>query len=541
MLSNVTTDLELSLKKSLRGPSVRRRRRSRLRPALAILDEFSFLCFSDILELWPVNPREVETALRNIDPDFLLVESAWNGNRGAWRYMLTSSTGPKLPLKNLLMLCRKLDIPTVFWNKEDPPHFEEFRATAKLFDYVYTTEGSLVESYRAYVEHQNVGVLQFAASPEIHNPRRVNNYREGEVAFGGQYFRHKFPERKAQIDALFNVAKEFDFSIFSRALGGPLEYQFPAEYDQYIKGSLPYKEMVNEYKRHKIFININSVTNSDTMCARRVFELAASKTNVISLRNQAIERVFGRNAVTLAEMDTHLIRQSFQRILNNPTYGLQRAQNSWRIVASAHLYQHRVNQIVSDIHLLTTGPTKPSVGLVVMQGSLDSRSLTYSLVQEQLDAVEPYADVHVYIMGGSGQADASPTNDTSSIRFEQDFDSLKFRIETNQAQHDYWGILRTDCHYGPYYLWDLLHASMHFAPEPIVSKVGIAPGSAETETNANYVYSGGWLAEASAPGIMDLLYREYTEQRTIFSYRDSGVYLSDGFSYSTQANAPWGV
>src|SRR5699024_11143324 len=91
--------------------------------ALSILDEFSFLCFSDVLNLWSVNPREVETGLRNIDPDFLFVESAWNGNRGSWRYMVTSSSGPKPPLRHLLRLCHKLGIPTVFWNKEDPPHF----------------------------------------------------------------------------------------------------------------------------------------------------------------------------------------------------------------------------------------------------------------------------------------------------------------------------------------------------------------------------------------------------------------------------------
>ena len=37
---------------------------------------------------------------------------------------------------------------------------------------------------------------------------------------------------------------------------------FPEEYHPYIKGSLNYEDMVLEYKKYNIFLNVNSVNNS---------------------------------------------------------------------------------------------------------------------------------------------------------------------------------------------------------------------------------------------------------------------------------------
>lgn len=539
-LQNIVENLEFSLQTS---PGQRRRfvASDSRRHSISILDEFSFLCFSDVLHLWAINPREVEAGLRNIQPDFLFVESAWNGNKGSWRYMITSSTGPKQPLKDLIELCRKLDIPTVFWNKEDPPHFEEFRDTARLFDYVYTTEGSLVEEYRSYVGHQNVGVLQFAASPKIHNPYRVDRYRSGDVAFGGQYFQHKFPERRAQMDALFQAAAEHNFSIFSRALGGPAEYQFPAQYEPYIKGTLPYDEMVLEYKRHKVFININSVVNSETMCARRVFELSAAKTNVISIQNAAIERVFGRNAVSLASHDPKDIETTLENLLDDQGNRLQRAQNAWRTVARDHLYGHRVDQILSDLKINNTINKKPSLALIFVPGQFEQPSTIFHTLSEQVANMSSHAEIHLYMLNDRKTSNLAHIPHNASIRFVENPEDLVRRFEADTAEHDYISVMRGDRQYGPNYLWDLFHNLKYFAAESVTSKVGTSPASRENETSASYVYSGGWLAESQTPALGSLILREYRELELTFSLERS-VYLSDGFSFSSSPTNPsWGV
>ena len=41
----------------------------------------------------------------------------------------------------------------MFWNKEDPPNFEHFVQTAKLFDFIFTTDESCVPRYQAVTPH----------------------------------------------------------------------------------------------------------------------------------------------------------------------------------------------------------------------------------------------------------------------------------------------------------------------------------------------------------------------------------------------------
>src|SRR5699024_11732130 len=55
---------------------------------------------------------------------------------------------PSSEVTDLLAECRKRGIPTVFWNKEDPPHFDDFLPLAKLFDVVFTSDVRLVNEYR---------------------------------------------------------------------------------------------------------------------------------------------------------------------------------------------------------------------------------------------------------------------------------------------------------------------------------------------------------------------------------------------------------
>ncbi|NGY76377.1 hypothetical protein F6Y02_08630 [Bacillus megaterium] len=82
-------------------------------------------------------------------PDLLFVESAWRGNFGAWEYKIAKyNNQDKTPLFDLLRWCKENNIPTVFWNKEDPIHFEKFIDTAKLFDCIFTTDADMIPNYQ---------------------------------------------------------------------------------------------------------------------------------------------------------------------------------------------------------------------------------------------------------------------------------------------------------------------------------------------------------------------------------------------------------
>src|SRR3546814_14280977 len=112
----------------------------------------------------PENWRAVLGARR---PAMLFVESAWNGNNGAWRLHMTKEKRPSAELRALVEWCRAAGIPTVFWNKEDPPNYDVFIATAKLFDQVITVHAERIPIYPQHLRHTRPAPLPFPAPPPL--------------------------------------------------------------------------------------------------------------------------------------------------------------------------------------------------------------------------------------------------------------------------------------------------------------------------------------------------------------------------------------
>lgn len=331
-----------------------------------ILDDFSALAWSQEFETVAVTPSGWREEIGSAPVDLLLVESAWHGNKDAWQYQLTGSKAPSAPLRELVAHCRALGIPTVFWNKEDPPHFEDFLDTARLFDHVYTTDETLLPTYREELGHTRVDVLPFAAQSSIHNPVRPRNgHQERDVAFAGMYFAHKFPERRAQMDLLLGGAldasdrMETGLEIFSRFLGDDERYQFPGEFADRVVGSLPYDQMLTAYKAYKVFLNVNSVVTSPSMCARRIFEITASGTPVVSTPSPAIERFFAAVEAPVVENREdakHLVRALVRskELRDRSVHLAQR--RIWR----EHTYAQRARQILDATGL---GEAQGRIGL----------------------------------------------------------------------------------------------------------------------------------------------------------------------------------
>lgn len=320
--------------------------------AAVILDAFSMMAWSQEMEIVAVTPHSWLEQLSADPVDLLLVESAWHGNDDAWQYQLTGSKAPSTALRALVAHCREHGIPTVFWNKEDPPHFEDFLDTARLFDHVFTTDMTLLPRYRDELGHDRIEVLPFAAQSAVHNPVRPRSgHQERDVAFAGMYFAHKFPERREQMDLLLGGALdasprlEKGLEIFSRFLGDDERYQFPGDLASRVVGSLPYDQMLTAYKAYKAFLNVNSVVTSPSMCARRIFEITASGTPVVSTPSPAIGKFFAEDEVPVVrdrEDAKHVVR-ALVRSSELRDHTVHRAQRRiWR----AHTYTHRTRQIL---------------------------------------------------------------------------------------------------------------------------------------------------------------------------------------------------
>ncbi|MCO6003711.1 methyltransferase domain-containing protein [Actinoallomurus purpureus] len=309
-----------------------------------ILDVFSSTAFRYEWQQVKFGPDDWREVLERERPALLFVESAWHGNDGRWATMMSAAGAPKQPVRDLVAWCRAQGIPTVFWNKEDPPNFDRFIETAKLFDRVFTVDADCIPRYVEALGHDRVALLPFGAQPRIHNPVAVPGGRKYEVAFAGTYHSKKYPERAAQMDTILAPAREFDLHIYSRISDDP-DFAFPPEYTDFIVGSLPYERMLAAYKAYKIFLNVNSVTKSPTMCARRVFELSACGTPVVSGHSRALEEVFGdlvRLSTTPEQTTEALVELMKSADLRDRTGHL-----AMREVFAKHLYGHRADAILS--------------------------------------------------------------------------------------------------------------------------------------------------------------------------------------------------
>jgi len=340
------------------------------RPGLrvaTILDPFSALALSYEWDQLPVTREGWRDELGHHPPDLLFVESAWAGNDRAWRLTMTGQGGPHPDLVALVAWCRGRGIPTVFWNKEDPPNYAVFLATAALFDQVFTVDADMVDRYVEDLGHHAVGLLPFAAQPRIHSPVRhlapdAPELAGRSVAFAGTFFTMKHSERRQQLNFLLPAAQARGLHIYSRLQAEDERYQFPPRYASSVVGSLPYPQMLAAVRAYPVFLNVNSVTTSPTMCARRLFELSAAQTAVLSAPAAAIEPFFG-DTVTVAH-DRQEAEDALGVLLGQKEHRDRVALRAHRRVHDAHLYTHRVDTVLASVGLSATSPAT-SISAVV--------------------------------------------------------------------------------------------------------------------------------------------------------------------------------
>lgn len=326
----------------------------------AVLDEFSWSCFASEAELVELRP---DTAAKEVEAgiDLVLVESAWRGNRGQWSYHINGAASLE-PLGSLVDACAANGVPAVFWNKEDPVGYEAFLDAARLFPVVLTTDVDSVSNYRRDTPARISGSLAFAAQPRRHNPigRPIDPLRR--VCFAGAWRGDKYPDRARQIDELMGPAHELGvLDIFDRYANHPDRalLGFPAPYSNDVLGSLSYDETISAYRRYAAFLNVNSVTDSPTMFSRRVFEILACGTPVISTPSLGIDELLGDVVISVASpVDS---RRAVEELIADRRSRDRRGHLGYRLVHSAHTYGHRLSEIAAYVGVSHPPVAEPSV------------------------------------------------------------------------------------------------------------------------------------------------------------------------------------
>ena len=345
----------------------------------AVLDEFSESSFGPACDLVTFRPDNWEAVLTRQPPHLLFVESAWKATGGSWQYQVGTyhhAEAVGLPhLRALVAWCRQRGIPAVFWNKEDPVHFGTFMQAAQLFDVVLTTDADCVARYRAlpHVRARVVDALPFAAQPALHHPVSLVP-RERICAFGGTYYRTRHRERREQLEVLLDAARAPGLVIFDRTFGQASDsVGFPERFAPHIQGGLPYTEMVEAYRRYRVFLNANSVVASPTMFSRRVFELLACGTPVVSTRSAGMERLFGD--IVLAVDDEAGARDAVTRLLADDADWHARSAAGLRRVHGEHTYAHRLATLVGHAGFDIPAYGDERVAVLLLDGPASARAV----------------------------------------------------------------------------------------------------------------------------------------------------------------------
>lgn len=434
----------------------------------AIVDEIFEPCWSYECQLVEFTPQDWKQTLSRAKPRFVLIDSAWQGNRGSWRQQIARPGGQSASpeLERLTDWCRKRGIPTVFWNREDPPNFDQFITSAALCDHVFTTDADCVPRYKETLGHDRVHALPFAAQPRVHNPISAPRGRLYDLAFAGTWYAKKHADRIAQMETILRPALRYGVHIYDRMLFHTRSdyYVFPEEYRPQIVGSLTYEEMTGAMKQYRVMLNVNSVTDSSTMCSCRVFEALMSGAAVVSGYALGIENLLGTELVPMPRTETEA-EEAIVRLLQDEEARQRAVHLAQRRILSEHTYSARLDEILSVLGLEDAILSRRRPLVSVVCSTKRTEHLANILENFRRQTYEPKE--LIVVLHGVGetadglrrQAEDMGIRGISILVMGEDHtlgDCLNAGIDASTGQ--YVAKMDDDDFYAPMYLVDLMHA-----------------------------------------------------------------------------------
>lgn len=465
-----------------------------------IMDEFTTLCFASEAETLALSPSGYKVEISGFKPDFVFIESAWQGKDSLWKLKI-SQQGQELI--ELIQYCRDNNIRTLFWNKEDPVHFGTFIETAKLVDVVFTTDIDCIKKYKEILQHDAVYLLPFAAQPKTHNPIELFE-RQDKFNFAGSYYL-KYPVRQRDFATLSEVAIQTKgLDIYDRNFNKDHpHYQFPEQYQSLILGALRPEEIDRAYKGYEFGINMNTIKQSQTMFARRVFEMLASNTIVLSNYSRGVRLFFG-DLVICSDNANELQRQLDNVLvseLSRKKFKLQGLRN----VLSEHTYTQRLEYILQKLKIEREE-----------MSSLDQIAVLAQCEDEQ--AIERViAQFNAQTLSNKSLFIISPIEREcpEGITFFNRVEDLLNELQpvSKTCGYSHFAIFGTNDYYGPHYLEDLLlsYCYLQYHNNPVVTKC------------AYYRYDGQGLALQK--GIEYQFVSEAYTTRSLYPTKDFSVLL----------------
>ncbi len=315
-----------------------------------VADEFLYRSLEGAANLFYITEENYKQYIDQLD--VFIVVSTWKGLGHEW----VGLGNPKRldmrkRLSRIIDAYRSKGIKVVFYSKEDPVNYDIFIDIAKQCDYIFTTAVEVVPQYKTHCHTERVSVLQFGIEPCYHNPigMRVSK-QKNTVLFAGSCYQ-KYPRRTLDMEAIFDgvLSAGHTLKIIDRNFQQKDQrYFFPAKYIPYLSPAIGHTDL---QKLHKLFdwaINLNSVKNSRSMMANRVYELQAIGNIVLSNDSLAIKVTFPNVFIIKNQSRVKEIFRDFsdETIYQHQIDGVRRVMNT-------ETSFHRMNELLNFVGIPT--------------------------------------------------------------------------------------------------------------------------------------------------------------------------------------------
>lgn len=294
-----------------------------------ICDEFYWDSVKDAADFVYLSCDDWEEKIKYIEVLYLV--TAWHGLKNDdWLNLSREGTSKRLMVYDMIARCKKRGIPTVFYSKEDPPNYDRFVGIAQHCDHVFTSCEEVIPKYIKDCGHKRVYSMCFGINPVEHNPIGTQ-YREKErnVIFSGSWMM-KYPHRCAALEKMFDgvLASGREINIVDRnyANRGNSAYAYPERFRRYQSPAIGHGALQKIHRLYDWAININSVQDSRTMFANRVYELQACGNLLISNESLGVKEKFPGVFIvnTLEEVKKLLTEMSPEEVCRRQLAGIRR-------------------------------------------------------------------------------------------------------------------------------------------------------------------------------------------------------------------------
>ncbi len=323
-----------------------------------VADHFTTECLSAECRIRSMTPANYRQLIADWKPDMVLVESAFHGSRGTWRYELARQSrlmrlSRPTAIHEVVAFARQCGVPAVFWNKDDGAYFDAFIDVACAFDHVFTTDQDCLPRYRERVPSATtVNTLMMACQPAFHFFDGFH-FQHNDACFTGSYYRRILNARRQFLDMAFAAfgGSGMPLNVYDRNHGRfsrHFAFRYPDLPHISVHPTMSHRETWRAYKAHLVSLNVNTVTGSETMCSRRLIEILACGGIAVTNPSMSVNKYFADFCHVISSQEE--AEALFGRLRHGPSSeDLERAEAGARYVHKMHTWTHRLEEICTVI------------------------------------------------------------------------------------------------------------------------------------------------------------------------------------------------